>query len=74
MRRVAAGSNRGGSGGASSEKGAGSIVAYMDGVKPFTRKMVRFIIDSPNNRWFRTCDRYRPFAFRARLGDTLINE
>ena len=41
-----AGSKGGGSGGASSEKDAGSIIAYMDGVKPFTSKMVRFIIDS----------------------------
>ena len=40
-----AGSKGGGSGGASSEKDAGSINAYMDGVKPFTTKMVRFIID-----------------------------
>ena len=41
-----AGSKGGGSGGASSEKHAGSIIAYMDGFKPFTSKMVRFIIDS----------------------------
>ena len=51
-----AGSKGGGSGGASSEKDAGSIGAYMDGVKPFTSKMVRFI-GSSNNPWFRTCGR-----------------
>ena len=41
-----AGSKGGGIGGASIEKDAGSIIAYMDGVKLFTRKMVRLIIDS----------------------------
>ena len=41
-----AGSKGGGSGGASSEKDAGSTIDHMDGVKPFTGKMVRFTIDS----------------------------
>ena len=41
-----AGSKGGGSGATSSEKDAGSIIAYIDGVKPFTSKMVRFIIVS----------------------------
>ena len=41
-----AGGKGGGSGGASSVKHAGSIIAYVDGVKPFTSKMVRFIIAS----------------------------
>ena len=51
-------SKGGGSGGASSEKDARSIIAYMDGVRPFTSKMVRFIIDKSSNRWFRNCDRH----------------
>ena len=54
-----AGSKGGRSVGASSEKDAGSVIAYMDGVKRFTSKMVRFIIDSSNNRLFRTCARHR---------------
>ena len=41
-----AGSKDGGSGEAWSEKDAGSTIDHMDGVKPFTGKMVRFIIDS----------------------------
>ena len=41
-----AGSKGGGSGGALSKNDAGSINACMDGVKPFTRKMVRLIVDS----------------------------
>ena len=45
-----AGSKGGGSGVASSEKDAGSIIAYMDGVKPLTSKMVPLIIDSSNKR------------------------
>lgn len=55
-----AGSKVGGSGGASSEKDAGSIIAYMDGVKPLTSKMTWFIVDSSlsDNRWFRTCGRH----------------
>ena len=40
-----AGSKGGGSCGASSENDAGSINAYMDGVKPLTRKMARLIVD-----------------------------
>ena len=61
------------SGGASSEKDAGSIIVYMDGVNPFTSKMVRFIIDSStidglNLRSSSTR------AFRARLGEILMNE
>ena len=56
-----AGNKGGGSGGASSEKDAGSIIAYMNGVKPFTSKMTRFIIDSSNNRW-------------PRLGETFTKE
>ena len=31
---------------AAAEKDAGSTIAYMDGVKPFTGKMVRFFFDS----------------------------
>ena len=58
-----AGSKGGGSGGALSEKDAGSIIAYMDSVKAFTSKMVRSIIDSSNNRWFRTCGRRRRARF-----------
>ena len=50
-----AGSKGGGSGGALSEKDAGSIIACMDGVRLFTSKMVRFLIDISNNQWFRTC-------------------
>ena len=57
------GSKGGGSGGASSEKDAESIIACMDGVKPFTSKMVRFIIDNSNNRRFRTCGRHRRARF-----------
>ena len=57
-----AGSKGGGSGGASREKNAGSIIAYIDGVKAFTSKMLRFI-DSSNNRWFRTCGRCRRARF-----------
>ena len=53
-----AGSKGGGSGGVSGEKDAGSTIAYTDGVKPFTSKMVRFIIDSSNSRCFRTCGRH----------------
>ena len=41
-----AGGKGAGSGRASSEKGAGSIIAYMDGVQPFTSKMVRVIIST----------------------------
>ena len=40
------GTKDGGSGGASSVKDAGSIIAYMDGRATFTRKIIRFIIDS----------------------------
>ena len=70
-----AGSKDRGSGGASSEKDAGSIIAFMDGVKPYTSKMVRFIIGSSNNRWFRIYLRSSSTrAFRARLGETFINE
>ena len=57
------GSKGGGSGGAWSEKDAGSIITYMDGVKPFTSEMLRFIIDSSNNRWFRNCGRHRRARF-----------
>ena len=76
MRRVERVATKGGgSGGASSEKDAGRIIAYMDGVKPFTCKMVRFIINSSSNRRFRTYLRSSSTrASRARLGETLINE
>ena len=57
------GSTGGCTGGASSEKDAGSAIAYIDGVKPFTSKRVRFIIDSSNNRRFRTCGRHRRARF-----------
>ena len=46
-----AGSKGGGSGGASSEIEAGSIVTYIDGLKPFTSKMVT-LVNSSNYRWF----------------------
>ena len=36
----------GGGGGASSKKDAGSIIAYIDSFKPFTSKIVWFIINS----------------------------
>ena len=41
-----AGSKGGGSGRASSEKGAGGIIAYVEDVKPFMSKTARFVIDS----------------------------
>ena len=41
-----AGSKGGDSGGASSEKDTGIIIAYMDGVKPFMSTIVSFVIDT----------------------------
>ena len=51
-----AGSKGSGSGGTSSEKNAGGIIAYIDRVKPFTHKMVWYIIDSSSNGCFRIID------------------
>ena len=58
MTRVGRLAKAGGSGGASREKDAGSIIAYTDGVGPFTSKMVPFIMDHSTSRWFRTCGRH----------------
>ena len=69
-----AGSKSGGNGGTSSEKGAGSIIAYMDSAKPFTSKMVRFIIDSFNLSVVQDLRSSSTSAFRARLENTLVKE
>ena len=81
-----AGDKGGGSGGASSEKNVGSIIAYMGGIKPFTSEkdvgsiiaymggikpftseMVRFLMDSSNNRLFRTFLRSLAVVMDARF-------
>ena len=67
-----AGSKAGGSVRAFSEKDAGRIIAFMDGAKPFTSKMVGLIIVRSSNRRFRTCARYGRVRFAQPLGDSLF--
>ena len=71
-----AGIKGGGSGGASSKKDAGSIIAYMDGVSHSrARWLGSSSTASSNNRWFRTyLGSSSKRAFRARLGETLKRE